>query len=380
MRKVSCTYTIRSLDRRFREAQLIAQALRSPMHPILAHIVPMRRCNLSCSYCNEYDKFSPPVATTEMLRRIDLLAALQTSAVTISGGEPLLHPALDELIRHIRAQGMIAELITNGYLLTPERIQRLNQAGLDHLQISIDNIIPDNVSKKSLKVLGQKLEWLAQYAEFVVNINSVLGCEVHNPEDAVVISRSAKELGFESTVGLLHDGSGQVRPLSTRQRTCFEAIARLPKPFHTEALYNRFHRNLVDGRANQWQCGAGSRYLYICEEGLVHYCSQQRGYPAIPLEQYSREHLEHEYHTVKPCAPYCTIPCVQRMAMLDEVREHTEDALVAFFPPKVPGRPFSGMPGWLRILNWMCAPSTRSGDSIYRRIWRRVVLRLLALK
>ena len=131
---------------------MVARALTSPRQAIVAHVIPVRRCNLSCAYCNEYDDLSKPVATAEMLRRIDLLATLGTGTITISGGEPLLHPDLDEIIRAIRKHGIIATLITNGYLLTPERIKRLNRAGLEHMQISVDNVIPDEVSNKSLKV------------------------------------------------------------------------------------------------------------------------------------------------------------------------------------------------------------------------------------
>ena len=43
-----------------------------------------------------------------------------------------------------------------------------------------------------------------------------------------------------------------------------------------------FQDNLADGKPNEWRCRAGARYLYICEDGLVHYCSQQRGYPGRP--------------------------------------------------------------------------------------------------
>src|SRR5262245_57813452 len=182
---------VRSFERRIREARMIAKALKSPRQPILAHVIPMRRCNLSCAYCNEYDSFSNPVPTAVMCKRIKQLAALGTSVVTISGGEPLLHPDLDKIIRCIRDHGMLAELITNGYLLTPQRIRRLNRVGLDHLQISIDNVMPDEVSKKSLKVLDRKLQWLAGEAEFDVNINSVLGSSLHDPEDALTIARRA---------------------------------------------------------------------------------------------------------------------------------------------------------------------------------------------
>ena len=136
--------------RRVREWWMIAKGLVSTRHPILAHIIPIRRCNLSCAYCNEFDSHSKPVPLQEMYRRIDRLASFGITIVTISGGEPLLHPELDQVIRHIRQHRIIAGLITNGYLLTANRIEQLNRAGLDHRQISNDNLNPDDVSKKSL--------------------------------------------------------------------------------------------------------------------------------------------------------------------------------------------------------------------------------------
>jgi MoaA/NifB/PqqE/SkfB family radical SAM enzyme len=299
-----------------------------------------------------------------MLRRIDLLAGLGTTAVTLSGGEPLLHPELDEIIRRIRRHGMMAELITNGYLLTPQRISRLNRAGLDHLQISIDNVLPDEVSKKSLKVLDRKLQWLAKHAEFDVNINSVLGSAIKTPEDALTIAQRALALRLHSTVGLIHDGSGQLRKLDERRQGIYDAIAKLPRPFYNSALYDRFYKNLVRGLPNQWHCHAGSRYLYICEDGLVHYCSQQRGYPGIPLERYTREDLAREYHTVKTCAPYCTIPCVQRVAMVDEFREKPREALAGFFPARDGEGRAADPPAFIRALTWVFLPRTSSR-------WRR---------
>src|SRR3990167_9621705 len=124
-----------ALLRWYRMWSRIAWGLLHKGHPLLAHLIPMRRCNLSCAYCNEYDDFSPPVPTAELFRRIDRLASFGTSIITISGGEPLLHPDLDAVIRRIRQHSIIVGLITNGYLLTAERIQRLNRAGLEVLQI-----------------------------------------------------------------------------------------------------------------------------------------------------------------------------------------------------------------------------------------------------
>ncbi|MBI4462846.1 MAG: radical SAM protein [Acidobacteria bacterium] len=314
--------------RLYRELRMIAKGLLSTTHPILAHIIPIRRCNLSCTYCNEYDDHSAPVSTEEMFRRIDRLASFGTTIITISGGEPLLHPELDAIIGRIRSHGIIAGLITNGYLLTAERIERLNRAGLEHLQISIDNVLPDDVSKKSLKVLDQKLRLLAEHADFHVNINSVLGSGVHNPADALVIAHRAIELGHTSTVGVLHDGEGQLRPLSELEQQIFRAIMHLGK--RSYARINQFQLNIARGKTNGWRCRSGSRYLYICENGLVHYCSQQRGYPAIPLEAYTPEMRAREYHTRKHCASLCTISCVQQVAMIDNWR--SPQTLPAFMP------------------------------------------------
>src|ERR1700720_1744254 len=210
--KVSASTSVRVRRRlrfvrsRARELVKIGKALVSTKHPVLVHIIPMRRCNLDCGYCNEYDQVSKPVPIEEMKRRLDILADMGTSIITISGGEPLMHPELEEIIRHIRKRGMIAGMITNGFLLSKERIGTLNEAGLEHLQISIDNLVPDQVSKKSLKTLDVRLEWLAEYSVFQVNINSVLGSGVRDPEDALKIAHRAVELGFTSTVGIIHDG------------------------------------------------------------------------------------------------------------------------------------------------------------------------------
>jgi MoaA/NifB/PqqE/SkfB family radical SAM enzyme len=309
---------IKAVHRNLRGAIKIVHALGDTDHPLLAHIIPIRRCNLACTYCNEFDDFSPPIPIETMFRRIDKLAELGTSLVTISGGEPLLHPELDNLIRHIRKHGIVAGLITNGYLLVPDRIERLNHAGLEWLQISIDNANPDDVSKKSLKVLDRKLQLLAEYADFHVNINSVVGGGVSNPQDALSISKRAVELGFTSTVGIIHDGSGQVQPLTEEERGVYNEIKSMEKRSFTRI--NAFQDNIAQGRPNQWKCRAGARYLYICENGLVHYCSQQRGYPGTPLENYTIADIRREYLTEKGCAPHCTVSCVHQVSIFDSWR------------------------------------------------------------
>jgi MoaA/NifB/PqqE/SkfB family radical SAM enzyme len=362
---------VRSVGRRLREARMFARAMHSTRHPILAQIVPIRRCNLACTYCNEFDAVSSPVPLTEMLRRVDRVADLGTTIITISGGEPMLHPELDEIIRRVRQRGAIATLITNGYLLTIDRIRRLNRAGLDYLQISIDNVTPDETSKKSLQVLDRKLEWLATHAEFAVTVNSVLGSPVRNPLDALTVAQRARSLGLISTVGILHDGDGQLRPLAPDHAAIYRQILEPRQAMFSFAQYDRFQRNIAEGLPNRWHCRAGGRFLYICEDGLVHYCSQQRGRPGIPLERYGIEDLEREAAREKSCAPYCTISCVHQTAMLDSFRERPREVLREMIAARQERSPNYRPPPLLNALTWIFLDGPGS------RLLGRLALRVL---
>src|ERR1700691_5409420 len=107
-RRMTAKRRWKAMTRRVREYRSIASALASTSHPYMAHIVTMRRCNLACTSCNEFDDFSDPVPIEEMERRIDELGRLGTSVITISGGESLLHSELDRVIGRIRKTGAIA--------------------------------------------------------------------------------------------------------------------------------------------------------------------------------------------------------------------------------------------------------------------------------
>ncbi len=278
--------TISTVSRKARSLREFARGLVHTAHPLLVQIIPIRRCNIDCGYCNEYDKVSAPVPVAVLKPRIDKLAELGTSVVAFSGGEPMLHPDLDELIRHIR------------------------------------NLEPDEVSKKSLRLLDGKLQHLREHAVFDVNINSVLGGGIKNPEDARTINNRARQLGFSTSIGIIHDGSGRLKPLGPVERKVYDDVSAAISGAGQvlKNLYSgirSFQDNLADGKPNEWRCRAGARYLYVCEDGLVHYCSQQRGYPAVPLESYTTDDIRREYDTPKPCAPYCTVGCVHRVSTMD---------------------------------------------------------------
>ena len=298
-------------------AKFARNVIVSSDRPLLAQVVITRYCNLDCSYCNEFDKVSMPVMTADLIARIDAIAALGTASITFTGGEPLTHPDLALLVARARGRGMLCTLISNGFLMTKGWIEALNDAALNGLQISIDNITPDSVSKKSLKSLGGKLALLKAHARFHVNVNSVLGLGDERADDAVEVTRVARELGFSSSAALVHDDDGNLKPLSARQQEVYRTIMAGDGSRVQWVNYRLFQRNLIAGLPNDWKCRAGGRYLYVCENGLVHYCSQQRGVPGIPVTAYSRADVRRENSKPKTCAPFCTLPCVHQMSFFD---------------------------------------------------------------
>lgn len=354
---------LRRLDRRRREARMFVQSLREPYRPVLVHLIPTRRCNLACAYCNEFDRESDPVPTAVLRRRIDKIAELGAGMLHLSGGEPLLHPEVEELIRHIRRRGMLAGLLTNGLLLSRRKIAALNRAGLDHLQISIDTVLPKATTQKNLRALDRRLTDLARYAWFDVNVNTVLGPDVPDPEDAWTITRRVRELGLDHSVGLLHAAGGRLKPLPERHRQVFRKLQNMPgSPLRITGLPT-YQKRLAEGMPNPWHCPAGARYLYVCEEGLVHYCSQRRGTPGIPLEDYSPEDLVREGDRTKSCAPYCTISCALRVGWVHTLRRDPWRALQEAFPAP-PGVAWTRqtLPWWVRILAaWFAPPLPAEG-------------------
>jgi len=301
-------------------ARFVTSAVATRYNPLLAQVVVTRRCNLSCGYCNEYDDFSPPVPLETLLARIDHLAKLKTAAITFTGGEPLLHPHLEQIIRGARGHGMIVTMITNGFRLSRKWIERLNAADLQGMQISIDNLEPDEVSMKSLTSVERKLDLLSEHAKFKVNVNSVLGVSDERTRDVVKVAETAVEHGFYHSVGVLHDDTGALKPLSPVQMNAYRRVTSISPSFTHHINYRLFQKNLMHGRPNDWKCRAGARYLYVCEDGNVHWCSQRRGYPGTPLLEYTVEDIKREFNTSKDCSPTCTLSCVHQMSMFDRWR------------------------------------------------------------
>ena len=287
-------------------------------------MVITRRCNLSCGYCFEYDKVSPPVPVETLRERIDHLARLRSVFVTLTGGESLLHPQADELVAYVRERGMVPLLNTNGYLLTREWIDKLNRADLYGLQISVDNVMPNEVSKKSLETLLPKLRLLAEHAKFRVRINCVLGSSP--PDEAIEVARTAIELGFDISTSLVRNGDGSLKPVNEVTRSAYETIRGLGRRAPSY-LDDDFTRPLIEHGELEWKCRAGARTFHVDELGLVHLCAPRTGTPAKPLELYTIDDVRHYFAAPKSCAATCPVAYAHHASRLDRFRSQRGDGV-----------------------------------------------------
>jgi MoaA/NifB/PqqE/SkfB family radical SAM enzyme len=291
--------------------------LASPRRPLLVQLVVTRRCNLSCGYCSEYDDVSSPVPLDLLERRIEHIADLGTLVLTLTGGEPLLHPGLDRLIAHAVDRGMVCTTISNGYPLTKEWIRRLNASQLSLLQLSVDNMEPNGFSQKSWSHVKKKLELLKEHATFGVNVNAVLGSSTLEQTRQVVAG--VRELGFYMTVGLMHDERGQIVPglLRDQLAATYDEMQQASRKTVFHSTGEGWERDLLEDGSSPFKCRAGGRYLYVDEHGAVSYCSQRRNEPGTDILEYTQDDVAREFYTPKGCETRCTIGCVRRASAFD---------------------------------------------------------------
>ena len=286
--------------------------------PFFTQLVVMRRCNLSCGYCNEYDKTSEPVPLEILKERLQKLKSLGTYTLGLTGGEPTLHPDLPELIRYSRydLKFLRTTMITNGFFLTQELIEKLNDSGLQILQISIDGVKPNDVTVKVLDSLRRRLQLLKDHAEFKIVVSGVVGsCP---PEESFEVIEYAKSMGFQPRVLLIHGPDGQVK-LSSGELAVYERIKKLIKK-HVYDPSDYKDRIIEEGSA-PFKCRAGSRYLYVDENGIVNWCSQTRKFFAKPLMEYSHQDLREQFYSFKSCQDRCTLGCVRNSSYFDQWRK-----------------------------------------------------------
>lgn len=296
---------------------------RDTRRPYLVHLCVSRRCNLDCGYCYEYDNSSKAIPIDELKERVRHIHRLGGLLINLNGGEPLINKDILELIRFIRSLGMVPVMNSNGYLLTRELIQGLNEAGLYAYQISVDAMRPSDMTKKAWVPLREKLMLLSRYARFRVRINSVLG----SGSGAVDVARAALRLGFDAKCSFMRTEHGSLMPLSSEVRETYTAINALGNrsPY---ALREVFMEELARDGYRDWKCRSGARYFWVCEQGLVHFCESSFGSPGIPIAQYTTEHILSAFNQFKTCSKTCAVAYAHQGSRLDAWRPQNDHSKV----------------------------------------------------
>jgi PqqA peptide cyclase len=141
------------------------------------------RCPLRCPYCSNpvdigADRYRTELEGEHWMRVFHEARALGVLQLALTGGEPMLRPDLDELVGAGRDAGLYSTLVTGATLFTRERAERLKEAGLDHVQVSIQS--PDPAEND--RIAGNR-----------------------SFEKKIEAARAARELGFPLTINcVLH--------------------------------------------------------------------------------------------------------------------------------------------------------------------------------
>ena len=115
-----------------------------PTAPYRMDLALTYRCNNECAHCyNGRPRTYPEMPTSQWLRVLEQVYALGIPHVVFTGGEPTLRHDLPDLIAYAQKIGLIAGLNTNGRRLSdPQFLARLVEAGLDHVQITLESYNP----------------------------------------------------------------------------------------------------------------------------------------------------------------------------------------------------------------------------------------------
>lgn len=282
--------------------------------PVEAQLVVTRRCNLSCGYCSEYDNHSPEVPFEALRERIDAIHRLRACNIALLGGEPLLHSRLLDVIGHAARRAQVS-MTTNGFLLDDDFIDRLGDAGLANLQLSIDALSPDRERylQKTLRSLRPKLDRLVARAHFVVHVTVVLCAET--VDEFPELMAELLKYPFRISINPVHDERGQVKIGGPAFQEIWKRHYAEGRPF--SFLEEEYGAELLAGERPSWTCRAGSRFLYVDEEGKVELCSGQRGRLSKDVTEYTQADLDAHRDTRKGCEEGCSILCAYRDSLYD---------------------------------------------------------------
>lgn len=274
--------------------------------PLWAQLNITYRCNLDCAYCSEYDNSKGHVPLAELVTRLDKVKELGALHADLIGGEPLLHPDLEAIMRHTVGLGMTTGMTTNGFLLTEDELKKLIDAGMGRIQISVDALKPKPGIPKSLKTLRKKIELVARHPVWF-RVNTVI-CD-ETIDEVEEVAKTCWDLGVAINFSVVHD-RGRLSNLDPRfleRVRWLKDHKQAGRPISTPFYLIDYYERALEGRPMDWTCQAGSKCFYVSAEGHFQLCYH------VPSTQLLAEVTRADLaknRGKKGCEENCGVDCV----------------------------------------------------------------------
>jgi pyrroloquinoline quinone biosynthesis protein E len=255
------------------------------------------RCPLRCVYCSNPVQYAtdkkPELDTAAWQQAFSDAEALGVVQLNLTGGEPLLRDDLETLIEHAHRIGLYMSLISSAVGLTRERLQALQQCGLDHVQISVQGVTDaDAVRIAGRSSLAHKLEcarWVRELG-LPLTLNVVLHRENIEQvpaliELAVNVGADRLELANTQYLGWALLNRDALLPSAAQIDR-----ARAQADAARERLLGKLELLFVlpdyqAGVARPCMQGWARRYILISPDGLVLPCHQAHTLPGLEWER-----------------------------------------------------------------------------------------------
>lgn len=264
--------------------------------PYTCNIKITTRCNLKCGFCGLWSTPHGRELHLDNYRFIaDLLDRLHVSRVVITGGEPLLRDDTQDIIALFSKKGMSTTLLTNGTLLTPDRLNTLIRAGLHDIGISLDSLDPDRIEK----ICGGKNIWNTVVDAIRMSVNNVSNGLVevlttvtreNLHEIPEIVEFVDTSLGAWSVVNPINVPESDRAILSANTQgwapplpagdvdRVYDTLALMKQKGSRLLVSDRFldeSRRYLKTGDFRWTCDAGERYFTIFPDGGLAPCSDQ---------------------------------------------------------------------------------------------------------
>jgi PqqA peptide cyclase len=269
----------------------------SQLPPPMAVLLELtHRCPLQCPYCSnptQLEQAKGELTTAEWKSVLDQSAKLGVLQVHFSGGEPTVRQDLAELIRHARDVGLYTNLITSGVAASKARLDEMAAAGLDHVQLSIQDSEAETAEKigNYAGAQAKKLEFArwVRAAGLPLTINAVINR--HNIDRvgdmidlAVSLDAARVEIANVQYYGWALRNLGALMPrfdqFEAATATVEAARARLKGQIVIDYVVPDYYARVPKACMNGW----GQRFMNITPSGKVMPCHAAETIPELKFD------------------------------------------------------------------------------------------------